>query len=385
MTGVSLFQCPGRIVTGVGAADRLPEEVERLGGGRIALITDPGVAASPSLERVECVLKDAEIQYGVFDGVIPEPPFEVLGRSTAFAREVGADLVVGLGGGSSMDVAKGTALLLTNGGDPRTYAGIDLVSKPGLPLILMPTTSGTSSDVTNIAIFKDRIEKLKKGIVTDFNYCKVAILDPRLTLSVPPDVTAATGMDALIHAIECYISLRATEITDTFALKAISYYRTYLPKACRNGDDLKARTKMQEACLMSGLSFGNAGVCGVHALSYPLGGRFDVPHGVSNALMMLPVLRFNRPACPERYRDLAQALGVDCTGKSVDEAGIAALDLLAELVQEVRVPTRLRDVDVPEESLEELADNAIKVTRLLANNPRPITREDALGLYREAL
>jgi len=384
MSGVSLFQCPGRIVTGVGALDRLPEEIQRLGGRRVVLITDPGVAASPSLEMVERVLDDAKVRYGVFDGVIPEPPFEVLDRSTEFARKTGADLIVGLGGGSSMDTAKGTALLLVNGGDPRTYAGIDLVPKSGLPLILMSTTSGTSSDVTNIAIFKDRTEKLKKGIVTGFNYCKVAVLDPRLTLSVPPDVTAATGMDALIHAVECYISLRATEITDTFALKAISYYRTWLPRAYRNGDDLEARTKMQEACLVSGLSFGNAGVCGVHALSYPLGGRFDVAHGVSNALMMLPVLRFNRPACPERYRDLADALGVDCEGKSVDEAGMAALDVLAELVQEVRVPTKLQEVGIPEESLEELADNAIKVTRLLANNPRPIAWEDALRLYREA-
>lgn len=384
MDGVSVFQCPGRIIMGTGALDHLPEEIERVGGRRIVVITDPGVAASPSLRMVERVLGDAGIRYDLFDDVIPEPPFEVLDRSTRFARAFRADLIVGFGGGSSMDTAKGTALLLTNGGDPRSYTGVNLVPKPGLPVILMPTTAGTSSEVTNIAIFKDRTEKLKKGIVTDFNYCKAAILDPRLTLSVPSDVTAATGMDALIHALECYISVRATEITDAFALKAISYYRTYLPRACRDGDDLEARMKMQEACLMSGLSFGNAGVCGVHALSYPLGGRFDVPHGISNTLMMLPVLKFNRPACPERYRDIAEALGVDCEGKSSDEAGAEALDLLAELAREVRVPTKLREEGIPEESLEDLADNAIKVTRLLANNPRPITREDALQLYREA-
>lgn len=369
---------------GVGAADRLPEELQRLGAKRPVLVTDPGVAATPGFGLVTDALDQAGVDYRVFTGVIPEPPFEVLDESTAFAREAGADLVVGLGGGSSMDTAKVTALRLTNEGDPRSFYGIDLVPRPGLPTILMPTTAGTGSEVTNIAIFKDRQEKLKKGIVTDFNYCQTAILDPRLTVSMPPDVTAATGLDALVHAIECYLSVRASEVTDAFALKGVSTSAQYLRRAVRNGNDLEAREKLQTACLMSALAFGNAGVCGVHALSYPLGGRYDVPHGVSNALMMLPVLRFNRPACPERYRDLAAAWGLDVEDLTVDEAGERFLDALAELVRDVKVPLRLREVGVPEEALEDMADGAITVTRLLANNPRPITREDALRIYREA-
>ncbi|MBM4081060.1 MAG: iron-containing alcohol dehydrogenase [Planctomycetes bacterium] len=384
MSTVRLFQCPRRTLIGVGAAERLPDEVKRLGARRPAIITDPGVAASPGFRIVTEALEKAGLSCPVFSGVIPEPPFEVLDESTPFARQAQADLLIGLGGGSSMDVAKMTALLLANAGDPRSFYGTDKVPKPGIPTILMPTTAGTGSEVTNIAIFKDRKEKLKKGIVTDFNYCQTAILDPRLTASMPPDVTAATGLDALVHAIECYISVNATDMTDTFALRSVTVASRYLRRAVRHGDDMEAREKLQVACLMSALAFGNAGVCGVHALSYPLGGRHDVPHGVANALMMVPVLRFNRKACPGRYRDLAMAWGLDVTGLTTEQAVERFLAALAQLTQDVGVPLRLREVGVTEDALPAMADAAITVTRLLANNPCPIPREDALRIYCEA-
>ena len=383
MDQIAVFRVPPKLIVGVGAVRAVCDEIRALGAGKVLVVTDPGVAACPPLAMLREALDEGDIPYAVFDEVIPEPPMEQPPQCAEMARAEGADLLVGLGGGSSMDVAKVTALLLTNGGHPSDYFGNELVPEPGIPTILMPTTAGTASEVTNVAILKDRGAKLKEGIVSQHNYCKVGILDPRLTLSVPPDVTAATGMDALIHAVECYISVKATDMTDTFALKAISLCAGNLRRACEDGSDLEARTKMQQACLIGGISFANAGVCAVHALSYPLGGTYDVPHGVANSLMMLPVLRFNAPACQQRMAEIGVAMGLDVARAPAEEGAGVALDALQRLVEDIGVPQRLRDVGVAREELPTMAESAMKVTRLLANNPRPLTTDDALALYEE--
>jgi len=383
MEQIATFRVPPKLITGVGAVGSVCDEIGELGGRKVLVVTDPGVAACLPLAMLTEALDAGGVDYAVFDQVIPEPPMEQPPQCLELAQSEGADLLLGLGGGSSMDVAKVTAFLMTNGGNPSDYFGNELVAKPGVPTILMPTTAGTASEVTNVAILKDRGAKLKEGIVTQHNYCKVGILDPRLTLSVPTDVSAATGMDALIHAIECYISVKATDMTDTFALKAISLCAGNLRRVCEDGSDLAARTKMQQGCLIGGISFANAGVGGVHALSYPLGGAYDVPHGVANSLMMLPVLRFNAPACAERMADIGVAMGLDVAQAPAKEGADAALDALAELVSDIGIPPRLRDVGVAREDLEAMADSAMTVTRLLANNPRPLSREDALALYEE--
>lgn len=383
MAPITTFRVPPKLILGVGAIDAACDEIRALGAEKVLVVTDPGVAACPPLPMVREALDEGGIEYAMFDEVIPEPPMEQPPQCVEVARSEGADLLLGLGGGSSMDVAKVTALLMTNGGHPKDYFGHELVPQPGIPTILMPTTAGTASEVTNVAILKDRTAKLKDAIISQHNYCKVGILDPRLTLSVSPGVTAATGMDAMIHAIECYISVKATDMTDTFALKAIALCAANLHRVCETPSDLEARAQMQQACLIGGISFANAGVGGVHALSYPLGGTYDVSHGVSNSLMMLPVLRFNAPACEERMADIGVAMGLDLGDAPPGEAAAATLHALEALSTDIRIPQRLRDVGVAPAELPTMAESAMKVTRLLANNPRPLTREACLALYQE--
>jgi len=383
MEQIATFRVPPKLIMGVGAVGAVCDEIGALGATKVLVVTDPGVAACPPLAMLREALAEGGVQYAVFDEVIPEPPMEQPPECLEVARRERADLLVGLGGGSSMDVAKVTALLMTNGGLPSNYFGNELVPKPGIPTILIPTTAGTASEVTNVAILKNRAAKLKDGIVTQHNYCKVGLIDPRMTLSVPPDVTAATGMDALIHAMECYISVKATDMTDTFALKAISLCAGSLRRVYEDGSNLEARTRMQQGCLIGGISFANAGVGGVHALSYPLGGSYDVSHGVANSLMMLPVLRFNAPACEQRMVDIGAAMGLEVAAAPAAEGAAATLDALEKLVADIGIPQRLGDVGVARDDLPAMADSAMTVTRLLPNNPRPLSREDALALYED--
>jgi alcohol dehydrogenase len=284
-----------------------------------------------------------------------------------------------------MDVTKGASVLATNGGSIKDYAGIELIPQRGIPTILIPTTSGTGSEVTQNAIFAFKEEQVKKGVVSQYLLPRVAIVDPKLTLSCPPHITAATGVDALVHAVESFTALKATPHTDIYALEAIRLISANLRTAVANGSDLEAREKMAMGSFFAGVSLANAGVGAVHALAYPLGGKFHVSHGVSNALLFAPVIEFNCVSNLAKFARVAEAMGEPVAGKSLREAAMLVVKAIKELVADVGIPQSLRDVGVSESDIEFLTLSAEKQSRLLSNNPRVITREDIKNIYLKAL
>lgn len=381
---LTLFRTTRRILFGVGAVEKIGAEAQLLKGKKVLIITDSGVIQAGLLEGVEKSLQAANIPFALFDGVEPDPRIEVVEKSVEKAKKEGIDLIIGLGGGSSLDIAKVTSIMITNSGKIDGFFGIDLVPNPGIPVILVPTTAGTGSEVTPIAILSDTKEKLKKGIVSPTLFPEVAIVDPKLTIGLPPSVTAFTGMDALTHAIEAYASINATDLTDLFALRAMDLCSKNLRMAYAHGENLAARSNMMEGSLLAGIAFANAGVGAVHAFAYPLGGEFHLAHGLTNTLMLPYIMRYNILGCPHKFAQMAKAFGEKVEGLSELDGAETAVKFVERLSDDIRVPRRLRDVGVPENAIPRLAEAAMKVTRLLANNPRKIALEDAVAIYNSA-
>jgi len=311
--------------------------------------------------------------------------YEIIYEAEKVVKEHHVDVIIGIGGGSSLDIAKVTAISATNDGDITEYFGIDLVKQPGLNTILIPTTAGTGSEVTPIAILSDTREKLKKGVVSAYLLPSVAILDPGLTLSLPPKVTASTGMDALIHAIEAYTSIHATFMTDMLAVKAIELIYNNIRAAYANGMNIAARGNMLRGSMLAGIAFANAGVTAVHAFAYPIGAEFHIPHGVANTIMLIPVMKFNFLGNLSKFAALAGIFGENVSGLSKRKAADLAIETLTVLAEDLNVPKNLREFGVEEKHIPELAEGAMKVTRLLANNPRILTLKDAKEIYDMAL
>ena len=382
---VKVFSTTPRVVMGPGAAKTIGAEVKALGIKRVLIVTDKGVIAAGLMKPIEESLKAAKIRHAVFDGVEPDPRYEIVADCVAAARNFHAQLLIGLGGGSPMDITKTSAVMLTNKGPIGAYFGVNLVPKRGLPTVLIPTTAGTGSEATSVAILSDEGEKLKKGIASPYLYPAIAILDAELTVALPPRVTAATGMDALIHAIEAYTSVNATTLTDMYCVKAIELIFGNIRTAYAKGDNLAARTAMMEGAMLAGIAFANAGVTAVHAFAYPIGAEFHIPHGVANTLMLPHVIRFNVLGNLEKFALLAAPFGISAAGLdalAVVDKLIAAID---RLVDDLNVPRHLADFKVKEKDIPMLAQGVMKVTRLLANNPRTLTLEDAKRIYKAAL
>lgn len=348
---------------------------------QLFLVTDPGLVQAGVVAPVVDALREAGAQVTVFAEVQADPPTEVVLATVAVARESGAELVLGLGGGSSLDTAKLVALLAATPQPLAAIYGIGLAQGPRLPLIQVPTTAGTGSEVTPIAIVTTP-EQEKKGVVSPLLYPDLALLDAELTTGLPPAVTAMTGIDAMVHAIEAYTSkLHKNPVSDALAKEALHLLYVNLPRVLANGQDLAARSAMLAGSMMAGMAFANAPVGAVHALAYPLGGHFHVPHGLSNALVLSPVLEYNLPNAETSYAELASVLAPT---QRLVSAAVAANWFVAELgrvVRQMPFAQRLRDVGVSEHDLDRLADDAMKVERLLVNNPRPMTREAARAIY----
>jgi len=373
------------LIVGTGALSRLEEKVRELGANTILVITDRGVRQAGLTAGVEEPLRRTGLAVDVFDDVMPEPPFENLLDLLGKAKGRAYDLVIGIGGGSAMDIAKVLAVLMTNGDtDVYDMIGTGRVPRPGIPSILIPTTSGTGSEVTYNAIFTDTRDQVKKGIVSKFLLPRVAIVDPALTLSLPPAVTAATGMDALVHAVESYTAVRASSLTDGIALHAIRLISRHLRTAVHNGQNLKAREQMATASLMAGISLANAGVGAVHALAYPLGGRFQVPHGVANSLLLPYVMRYNVVADLPKFAEVARAMGEPVEGLSLRDAAERTVHALARLARDIGIPSSLKEVGVTEKDLASLSEEASKIDRLLNNNPRRLTLKEIREIYAAA-
>jgi alcohol dehydrogenase len=382
---IALFRTTPRIVMGTGAVASIGQEVRAVGGSHVLVVTDAGILGSELMKPVEESLDEAGLTYNIFSEVSPDPPYEIVNACLTHLGQEKPDCVIGMGGGSPIDIAKCVAVMLTNPGTIHDYLGVDLVQKPGVPTIMIPTTAGTGSETTPIAILSDEGEKLKKGVVSPYLFPRTALLDPELTLGLPPRITAATGMDALIHAIEAYTSRNATSLTDLLARQAIQLIAKNLRTAYANGLDIEARSKMMEASLLAGIAFANAGVTAVHAFAYPIGAEFHIPHGIANTIMLAPVMEFNMMGNLTKFAEMAELLGENVFGLSERHGAQAAVESIRVLAEDLRVPRRLSEYGVQDHHITGLAEGVMKVTRLLANNPRELSVEDAEAIYRSVL
>lgn len=382
------FRCPSRIVTGRGCSSQVGALAATLGVTRMLLVTDPNVRAAGGVERVCQSLADAGVAMSMYEGVVTEPVLEYVDEALAVLRGSRCDGVIAVGGGSPIDTAKAVAALATNGGRLPDYQGIDRFRRPSLPLLALPTTAGTGSEVTRVAVVTDRQRGVKMMLMSDALLPQVALDDPLLTISAPPGATAAAGIDALTHAIEAFVSRRAQPLTDALALAAIQTIAHALPAAWQNGADLAAREQMMTAQLQAGLAFSNSSVALVHGMARPLGAHFGVPHGLANAMLLPVVMRFSLPGTPTRYARVAEALGIAAEAGEPDDAhavrGAQAVDALA---RRLRIPT-LAEYGVDAATLQrvnrQMAHDALE-SGSPANNPRLATADEICRLYEAAL
>ncbi len=379
---ISTFKIANKLITGKGSTEVLPEEIKRLGIKNPLIVTDEVLQKVGVVDQITPFLKG--LTFNVFTGVKPDPELSIVEDCTKIFTEGKHDGLIAIGGGSAIDIAKSVSAFAPFPGKLTELVGTDLVPQKGAPIIALPTTAGTGSEVTNISILSDTEAQLKKGIVSDYLLPDVAIVAPEMTITMPPSVTAASGIDALVHAIEAYISVHASPITDALAIYAIRMISENLPKAYANPTHLDARENMATASLMAGMAFGNAGVGAVHALAYPLGGRYHIPHGVSNALLLPYVMEWNKLACMERFRDIAAALGENVRSLSDAEAADKAVKAMRRLCERVNIPSGLRSFEIPESAISEMAEDASKIERLLNNNPRQLSKKEIEQIYQSA-
>lgn len=379
------FLLPTEVISGAGCVLELKRFVRR--GDIVALVTDESLVRIGLAKRVVDVLEGIGASCGIFDRVPANPHAEVVADCRAFVQTLGADLVVCLGGGSPMDVAKVVAMLATNEGSWEDYQwnGRQPVYAP-LPYVAIPTTSGTGSEVTRTSVIIDR--NTKKGTGSDFFFARAALLDPELMVSLPPHLTAATGVDALTHAIEAYVGRNSQAFTDGLALEAISILNEYLPLAFADGSNLLAREKVAVAASMAGLAMDQSGLGIVHAMSGPLSSYYDVPHGLSNAVGLPYGMAYNLIASPSRFARIAEALGVDTSRMSLREAGEAAVERVEELLDDLQIPVDLNDYFVKfGGNVEDVHRFAVEACNmfLMKNNPRVPEVSDVEGIFEAML
>ncbi len=394
------FHTAGQLLFGRHATQQLGDIANRLGIRRVLAVTDHILAKAGLVEPVHVPLSEAGVVVELFLGGEPEPSLRAADAAIARGREFRPDAVLGLGGGSNMDLAKITAVVLTHGGKPLDYAGDEKIPSPVMPLLCLPTTAGTGSEVSAAAVLTDTEQQIKVGILSNYLRPRVAVVDPLLTVSCPPKVTADSGIDALTHAIEAYTAVDNAHFPlphgersvyqgchpfgDMFAEKAIALIGKYLRRAVSHGADLEAREGMSLAATLAGLAFSNVGVAVVHALEYPVGGATHCSHGAGNGLLLPFVMRFNLPARRHQLAVIARLLGADVEGKSEAEAAEAAITAVEQLRRDIGIPLRLRDLGVAESQLRTFAEKAFAIKRILRVNPRPVTVDDLEGILRAA-
>ena len=376
---VFTFQAPATITFGPGAIAKLPELAAGF-GGRALVVSDPGVAKAGILPRILALLSDAGIGAEPFTDVEPNPSVETVNAAVDRFRRTRASFVIGAGGGSAMDVAKVVGALGAHGGTVHDYEGIGKVPAPGVPVAAIPTTAGTGSEVTIFSVITDRERRFKMTVGSTHIVPQVALCDPELTLSMPQPLTAATGMDALTHAIESYVNTAHNPIAKTFALEAMRLIGRSLRTAYANGRDLRARTEMLLASTMAAMAFTRTRLGNVHAMSHPVGAHFDVPHGVANAVLLPYVMEWNLLACYETYPAVAAALGERVEGLPRHAAAEAAVEAVRRLAGDVRIPARLRDVGVLRDGIPAMTEDAMKSGNVLVN-PRLTTAADIAALF----
>jgi alcohol dehydrogenase len=373
-----------KIVFGNGELLKLAGHIRDLHAKNPLVVIDKNLAKTNLLEKIEKILLPEGIKVTVYNKVEPEPPIELADEGARLAVKNKCDIVIGVGGGSAMDVAKAIAVLATNKGAAADYLGLNKVPRPGLPKIMIPTTAGTGSEVTFTAVFVRKDLKKKEGMNSPYLYPELALLDPELTLSLPPAPTAHTGLDALCHAIESYTSVNSSPMSEMFSLEAIALIAENLRTCVHDGRNIIAREKMLLGSLYAGIGLANAGVTAVHSLSYPLGGKYGVGHGLANTMMLQAVMAFNLPSALEKFTDIAVAMGECVDGLPEREAAYLALEAVEALIEDCGIHATLAQFGIKEKDFPALADVALTVARPLENNPRKITKDDMIAIYAQA-
>ncbi|MBR2121973.1 MAG: iron-containing alcohol dehydrogenase [Lachnospiraceae bacterium] len=376
------FFVKSNLVFGRGAAGKLPELLKGYGLKKIMLVYDNGVKAAGIADRIREEIDKAGVGLTIFDRVIPNPTNEVVEEAAVIAKNEGVEGFVAVGGGSSIDLAKAVNVLMTNPGSIGEYGGMNMVKNDCLPLIAIPTTAGTSSEITNVSALIDTEKVIKYVIIDNRIVASDVICDPEFTRTMPVSVTAATGMDAITHAVESYISNMATPLTEYNSLKGLEILYKNLPLVVKDGSDMDAREQMMLGCIITGFAFSNANLGLVHAIAHTLSAHFGLPHGMANAAVLPYVMAYNAEAVPEKMIELARAIGIG-GNSDADKDKYLLADALKALCKEVGIRT-LSEQGVPEEAFDRLAEDVLKEPVLNFNPRQGVTKEDVLAILKEA-
>lgn len=381
------FQTADHIIAGQNSIESIAEHLHLIGPKvKSALIlTQPPIKGLGFLDKIADQLTNKGITVDVNMDIMPEPTVDNVKDVLQKTSNKEYDVLIGIGGGSVLDTTKIIAVLKTNSSSIEQLLAGDPIGNPGIPTILIPTTSGTGSEVTPNAIVTVPEQELKIGIVSKYMLPKLVFVDPMLTLGLPKPITASTGMDAFIHSLESFISNKANPISDMFALESIRLISSSIEEAYKNGSSVEAREKMILGSLYGGMALTSAGTAAVHALAYPLGGKYKIPHGVSNSMLLPHVMKFNMDAITERLSEVAVAMGIKVEGLTTGQAAEKVIERIVELTNVLEIPQNLKEYGVKEENLEELAESALEVKRLLNNNPKELNLEDIKTIYRQLL
>ena len=377
MKSITLLQ-PQKIVFGTGCIQTFVEEYKKSGFKRLFILTTPPIR--PLIEETIVELTQAGVTTEVYQDIMAEPTVNDFKRILEIARQFQTDSIVGIGGGSVLDLTKLVAAFKESSQQVEDCFGTGFIQKKGLWFACLPTTAGTGSEVSPNAILLDERDHLKKGVVSPFLIADAAYDDPKLTWTVPAKVTADTGMDALTHCIEAYTNKFAHPSVDIYALHGIRLIAANLERAVKNGKDVEAREALAFGSMYGGLCLGPVNTAAVHALSYPLGGEFHIPHGLSNAILLPSVMKFNAEASPKRYAEVAVAMGCE-PGKDDNETAQRGVEFIYKLAESVGIPKKLTDLGIPQTAVDGMAKAAMEVQRLLKNNPREVTEQDARNIY----
>ncbi|HAS8516953.1 TPA: L-threonine dehydrogenase [Vibrio vulnificus] len=380
----SAFFIPTVNLMGAGCLKDAADSIKAQGFTKGLIVTDKILNQIGVVKQVQDLLSERGVSAVVFDGTQPNPTISNVNAGLELLKQNDCDFVISLGGGSPHDCAKGIALVASNGGAIADYEGVDKSAKPMLPLIAINTTAGTASEMTRFCIITDEARHIKMAIVDKHTTPLISVNDPELMLAKPASLTAATGMDALTHAVEAYVSIAATPITDAVAIKAIELIQAHLRTAVAHGEDIEAREQMAYAQFMAGMAFNNASLGYVHAMAHQLGGFYDLPHGVCNAILLPHVQRYNAQVCPERLRDVAKAMGVNVEGMSAEQSADAAIEAIVQLAKDVGIPTGIRELGAKLEDIPTLADNALK-DACGFTNPKQATHEEISAIFEAAM
>ncbi|AZL85000.1 L-threonine dehydrogenase [Aliivibrio salmonicida] len=381
---MSAFFIPSINLMGAGCLAEAMDSIKSQGYKKALIVTDNVLVAIGMVKQVSDLLAERGVEVAVFDGTQPNPTIGNVNAGLKILQENQCDLVISLGGGSPHDCAKGIALVAANGGEIADYEGVDQSPKPQMPLVAINTTAGTASEMTRFCIITDEARHIKMAIVDKHTTPLMSVNDPELMLAKPASLTAATGMDALTHAIEAYVSIAATPITDAVAIKAMELIQAHLRTAVEDGQNLEAREQMAYAQFMAGMAFNNASLGYVHAMAHQLGGFYDLPHGVCNAILLPHVQSYNAKVCPERLKDVAKAMGVNVEGMTNEEGAQAALDAIKVLSKDVGIPSGLTALNAKEEDFDTLAENALK-DACGFTNPKQATHDEIVNIFKAAM